>query len=337
MSLISDYLSLVCEAISKLPQDKIEDVVATLKKAHADGKQVFLLGNGGSAANATHIAEDMQKGVKEHTGKRFKVLALTDSLPLVTAWANDTSYEAVFAEQIDSLLDPGDVVIAISGSGNSPNVLRAVEKANEMGGDHHRLVRLLRRETGPDRAEVDRRRQRQHAARRRRSPGARPPGVYVHGDSRVLRAVFLDRDGCINEDRDDYVKNVGELKVFPYAADSIRMLNEAGFEVFVVSNQQSLGKGLMTQQDLLGIQDEIMRQVEGVGRQDIRLLLLPAPRAGRLLLPQASAGADPAGRERARDRPEPVVHGRRHRKGHHGGQEGRVQDGAGPDRIDPPR
>ena len=133
MSLISEYLSLVCEVISKLPQEKIQDVVDILKNAHADGKQVFLLGNGGSAANATHIAEDLQKGVKEHTGKRFKVIALTDSLPLVSAWANDTSYEAVFAEQIDSLLDPGDVVIAISGSGNSPNVLRAVEKANEMG------------------------------------------------------------------------------------------------------------------------------------------------------------------------------------------------------------
>jgi len=133
MSLIQDYLKLVQEAIAALSEDKIQDVVDTLKKAHAEGRQVFLLGNGGSAANATHIAEDLQKGVKEHTGRRFKVISLTDSTPLITAWANDSGYDRVFVEQIESLLEPGDVVIAISGSGNSPNVLRAVEKANEMG------------------------------------------------------------------------------------------------------------------------------------------------------------------------------------------------------------
>lgn len=133
MSLITDYLNLVSKAISELPEDKIRDVIDTLKAAHADGKQVFLLGNGGSAATATHIAEDFQKGLKECTGKRFRCISLADSVPLITAWANDTDYENIFAEQLDSLLQAGDVVIAISGSGNSPNVLRAVEKANEMG------------------------------------------------------------------------------------------------------------------------------------------------------------------------------------------------------------
>jgi len=133
MSLIQEYLTCVHEAISALPEDAVQDMVDTLRKAHAQGKQVFLLGNGGSAANATHIAEDLQKGVKEHTGRRFKVISLADSTPLITAWANDTSYERIFVEQIETLVDPGDVVIAISGSGNSPNVLRAVERANEMG------------------------------------------------------------------------------------------------------------------------------------------------------------------------------------------------------------
>ncbi len=133
MSVIKNYLDLVSKAVSELPEDKIRDVIETLKRAHADGRQVFLLGNGGSAANATHIAEDLQKGLKECSGKRFKVISLADSVPLITAWANDSDYENIFAEQLDSLLEPNDVVIAISGSGNSPNVLRAVEKANEMG------------------------------------------------------------------------------------------------------------------------------------------------------------------------------------------------------------
>lgn len=133
MSKISEYLRLVGKAIAELPEDKIQDMVDTLKAAHEQGRQVFLLGNGGSAATASHVAEDLQKGVKEYTGKRFKVMALTDATPLICAWANDSGYDCIFAEQIDSFAEPGDVVIAISGSGNSPNVIKAVEKANAMG------------------------------------------------------------------------------------------------------------------------------------------------------------------------------------------------------------
>lgn len=134
MSIITEYLGLVNRAISELPEDRIQDTVDTLAEAIENGRQIFLLGNGGSAANASHISEDLLKGVKECTGRRARVFALTDSAPLITAWANDASYEHIFSEQIDSLLNPGDVVIAISGSGNSPNVIKAVEKANEMGG-----------------------------------------------------------------------------------------------------------------------------------------------------------------------------------------------------------
>lgn len=133
MSIIKEYIDLVGKAISDLPEEKIQDIVDTLVDAVERGGQVFLLGNGGSAANASHIAEDLQKSIKECTGKRFKVVSLADSSPLITAWANDTSYDNIFVEQIDSFAEPGDVVIAISGSGNSPNVLNAVEKANSMG------------------------------------------------------------------------------------------------------------------------------------------------------------------------------------------------------------
>ena len=133
MSIIRDYLDLVNKMLAELPEDKIRDVIETLKSAHADGRQVFVLGNGGSAATASHFACDLQKGLKEFTGKRFKVMAVTDSVPIMTAWGNDNSYDDIFAEQLDSLLEPGAVVLAISGSGNSPNVIKAIEKANEMG------------------------------------------------------------------------------------------------------------------------------------------------------------------------------------------------------------
>lgn len=133
MSIITDYLGLLQQTIAALPEDAIRDVIDTLKQAHADGRQVFILGNGGSASTASHIACDFQKGLKETSGKRFRATSVTDNVAVMTAWANDTDYENIFAEQLDSLLEKGDVVVAISGSGNSPNVIRAVEKANQMG------------------------------------------------------------------------------------------------------------------------------------------------------------------------------------------------------------
>jgi D-sedoheptulose 7-phosphate isomerase len=133
MTFISEYLEALNGAITSLPEDSIRDTVDTLKTAHAAGQQVFLLGNGGSAMTAAHIACDLQKGVKQVTGARFRVISVTDNVALMTAWANDTDYENIFAAQLDSLVLPGDVVIAISGSGNSPNVIKAVERANELG------------------------------------------------------------------------------------------------------------------------------------------------------------------------------------------------------------
>ncbi len=133
MSIISDYLGLLQRTISELPEDTIRKVIDTIKQAHADGRQVFVVGNGGSASCASHIACDFQKGVKETSGKRFRAMSLTDNVAVMTAWANDTDYVNIFAEQLDSLLDSGDVVLAISASGNSPNVIKAVEKAKEMG------------------------------------------------------------------------------------------------------------------------------------------------------------------------------------------------------------
>jgi len=131
--MIREYLDLVTQALSELPEEAVQDMIDTLKAAHTDGRQVFLLGNGGSASTATHIAEDLQKGIKETSGKRFKVMSLTDCTPLICAWANDSGYDCIFEEQLNTFCEPGDVVIGISGSGNSPNVIRAIEKANEMG------------------------------------------------------------------------------------------------------------------------------------------------------------------------------------------------------------
>jgi len=119
--------------VAELPYEKIEQVADALHRAYRHDRRVFLFGNGGSAALASHFACDLGKGTippgKRH--KRFRVLSLTDNIPLITAWANDLSYESVFAEQLRNFLQPGDIAFGISGSGCSPNVLLALELARE--------------------------------------------------------------------------------------------------------------------------------------------------------------------------------------------------------------
>ena len=120
--------------ISKLPYAQMEAVAVQLELAYNDGRRVFVFGNGGSAALASHFACDLGKGtVQENGPKRFRVLSLTDNVALLTAWANDKSYEMVFAEQLRNFVQPDDIAFAISGSGSSPNVLRGLEAARRAG------------------------------------------------------------------------------------------------------------------------------------------------------------------------------------------------------------
>lgn len=125
------YLSGVYEALQGLDLLAVERMVEVLHQARLLGATVFILGNGGSAATASHFACDLSKGTLVQGGPRFRALALTDNLPLITAWSNDVDYADVFVEQLKSLLRPGDVVIGISGSGNSENVVRALRWAKE--------------------------------------------------------------------------------------------------------------------------------------------------------------------------------------------------------------
>jgi len=112
---------------------EIERALALLLQAYQHGRRIYFLGNGGSAATASHAANDFCKLTISPGKPRVKALALTDNVPLITAWANDAAYSDIFMEQLENLLEPGDVVVAISGSGNSPNVLKAVEFARARG------------------------------------------------------------------------------------------------------------------------------------------------------------------------------------------------------------
>jgi D-sedoheptulose 7-phosphate isomerase len=130
---VSSYFNHLSRTIERLPLEALNQIVEAILRAYDSGHMIFLFGNGGSAALASHMACDLGKGTVNGNAKRFRVLALTDNVPLMTAWANDAQYEDIFAQQLSNFVGPDDVAFAISGSGNSPNVLRALKVAREAG------------------------------------------------------------------------------------------------------------------------------------------------------------------------------------------------------------
>jgi D-sedoheptulose 7-phosphate isomerase len=129
---VSEYLASLAKTISAISTQQVWQVIHLLYRAWQGGRTIFLCGNGGSAATASHMANDLNKFTIAPGKPRMKAIALTDNIPLMTAWANDDDYESIFSEQLKNFVAPGDVVIAISASGNSPNVLRALETACQM-------------------------------------------------------------------------------------------------------------------------------------------------------------------------------------------------------------
>jgi len=130
---VSQYKEQLLRTIDAIPLERVEQAIDWLKQARAEGRAIFTCGNGGSASTASHFVCDMVKGASYKRPTRFRIQALTDNLATLTAYSNDVSYECVFVEQLKNFAQPGDVLLAISGSGNSPNVLRAVEYANAAG------------------------------------------------------------------------------------------------------------------------------------------------------------------------------------------------------------
>ena len=128
-----DYFASIHRLADQVDLTILDRIVHLLKKAHQRGSMVYVMGNGGSAANASHFANDLGKSTKRDHLPSIRVLSLTDNTPWLTALANDEGYDNVFAGQLENYVQKEDVVIAISVSGNSPNILRAVELANEKG------------------------------------------------------------------------------------------------------------------------------------------------------------------------------------------------------------
>jgi D-sedoheptulose 7-phosphate isomerase len=128
-----NYLTDLASLLPKLDTKRIGEAITAVRKVRDDNKTIYICGNGGSASIASQMVVDMVKGASFKKKARFKMIGLTDNLPTVTAYANDEGYEVVFVEPLKNFATAGDLLIAISGSGNSPNVLRAVEYANSIG------------------------------------------------------------------------------------------------------------------------------------------------------------------------------------------------------------
>ena len=127
------YLSQVARTLTTLPREPLQRIAQALWETYDHDGTILICGNGGSAATASHFACDLAKWTISAGRRRVRALALTDNVPVMTAWSNDLSYEGLFLEQLISHYRPGDLLFAISGSGNSPNVLRAIDWANQRG------------------------------------------------------------------------------------------------------------------------------------------------------------------------------------------------------------
>lgn len=133
MSIVAEYFSGLKNTIDMLEAAPIEAAVSALHNARLNEKQIFVMGNGGSASTATHFVCDLNKNTRAAWLPHFRLIGLTDNMAIFAAYANDEGYENVFVNQLANFLRPGDVVVGISASGNSENVLRAVQYANEAG------------------------------------------------------------------------------------------------------------------------------------------------------------------------------------------------------------
>jgi D-sedoheptulose 7-phosphate isomerase len=136
---VREFLQRAGQEMLRVDPAEVRALADAIFDCYTHGRFVFLIGNGGSGSNASHFCEDLGKGTLrredfDNDGKeRLRVLSLTDNTPYILAWGNDEGFDRVFVEQLKNLASPGDLLVAISGSGNSPNILRAVEWANHHG------------------------------------------------------------------------------------------------------------------------------------------------------------------------------------------------------------
>jgi histidinol-phosphate phosphatase family protein len=311
---VSEYLTNLGDVLAALPREPIAAIAEALLEAAEADRTVYSFGNGGSAATASHLVCDLVRTSTVPGHPSLRAVALSDNVPMLTAISNDLSYEEAFAEQVRLLARVGDVVFAISASGNSPNVIKGVTAARELGAtiigvtgfgggqlrtlsdiclvvpSHeygpvedvhmvvvHAVTAALRamRGTSPrsplsheERGSWAPRIKRplQEAMATHRAP--EPDSSALPQAARRAPTIFLDRDGVINRNRDDYVKGWHEFEFLPGALRAMARLSRAGCRIFVVTNQACIGKGLTS---LAAVEDLHQRLRDEVARAGGRI------------------------------------------------------------------
>ena len=133
MAFANDYKQRLLTALDTVDLGRVEALIDVFRRARDEGRQIFVFGNGGSAATSNHFACDVVKGASYGRENRFKIMSLSEQIPTLTAYSNDVGYECVFMEQLKNFARPGDIAMGISGSGNSENVILAIEYARSIG------------------------------------------------------------------------------------------------------------------------------------------------------------------------------------------------------------
>ena len=273
---VFSYIMDLKSTLDELDYTQLEKIINVLLSARKNDKQIFILGNGGSAATASHFACDLGKGTIDYANsdfRRFRAISLTDNLALITALGNDLSYNHIFAEQLKNLVNPGDVVIGISASGNSPNILEAFDVAKKVGAI---TIGFLGFGGGKARHIVD-----YHLTVSSRNYGISEDFhmIVEHIITQIIRrvlhekkqkVVFLDRDGIINEKPPEhqYVTQWKDFKFIPEIFDTLSALIKKDYKLVIVTNQQGIGKKLFNEQQLYDIH---ARMNEEFGKRDIKI------------------------------------------------------------------
>lgn len=272
---IRRYLEQTQRTLAQLPLEPISEAAKVLHRTWQAGGTVFVMGNGGSASLASHFANDLNKTAIVCGEKRLRSIALTDNVPLITAWANDSAYGEIFAQQLLNFVCHRDLIIGISCSGNSQNVLKAIQLARAAGartvgmsggtvGKLESLVDLCIHVPADDIKQIE---------------GLH--SVIMHcivdelhmlmvndaslriGDGASIRkrpAVFLDRDGIINENRNDYVKSWDEFVFMPGIFEPLRALSRNHHAIVLITNQSGIGRGMVERSTV----DEIHQRMQDI-------------------------------------------------------------------------
>jgi len=281
---VNAYLKGMIQVIRDIDGGQLAEAFEILWTAWQSDRAVFIVGNGGSASTASHMANDLSKQAQVGGRRPLRAHALTDSVETLTAFANDIGYENVFAAQLKTHGRPGDVLVLISCSGNSPNLITAIEVAKHLGlktiafggtsgGQTSQMCDHYVHVPSDDYGQVET----AHL-------------LFEHLLTDLLRtagqlalkpAVLMDRDGVIVKHRTDYVKSRMEMEILPGALESIAALSRNGNRVFIVTNQSAIGRGLTTMAEVESMHRQLAFEASSVGGNIEAFLVCPhAPEDG---------------------------------------------------------